>query len=479
MTATGGDDPVRLATALGEFAGALRHDDVPDGVRRAAMWHTADLVGTCVAALAPTEATRDVCRHLAATWATPTRARVLGLDTTCRPESAALINGTLGQALEMDDKHGPSLARPGATVIPAVLAVAEEQQAEVQELVTAIVVGYEVLVRLGFVARDRFLARGYHTSSLLGGFAAAAAVGRLRGCTPEQIVDALGIVGTFASGIQEATRTGATSKILHGGWGAHSGILAVDLAIGGITGPASVFEGPYGFFPAHLSPIDGELDWAAPVHDLGRHWHLPETAYKPYPCCQLLHAFIDAAIQVRADIEADGGTVADIAHISCRLAEPGLALVTEPRDRKWAPEYPHEARFSLPFVVAAAFTDGEVDLDTFAPARLADPRLRALAGKVESGDDPESDYPLHCPAVMDVTANGMTYHRRVAHHPGSPEAPLSEDAVLDKFAANTSWLLGQSARRVGADIAGLPGDAPIHRITTPVAADRAVAGDAR
>lgn len=455
-----------LAATLGGFAGAVRHGDIPDSVRRETLWHIADLVGTCIASVAPTEPSGEVCRRLAEAWAAPAGSSVLGLVTRCRPESAALINGALGQALEMDDKHGPSLARPGATVIPAALAIAEERDLTVRDLVTAVAVGYEVLVRLGFVARHRFLERGYHTSSLLGGFAAAAAVGRLRGCTPEQIVNALGIVGTFAAGIQEATRTGATSKILHGGWGAHSGILAVEMATSGITGPESVFEGPYGFFVSHLSPITGELDWATPAESLGRRWYLPETAYKPYPCCQLLHSFIDAARQVLVDLEADGVDVADIERVSCRLAEPGLTLVTEPADRKWAPEHPHEARFSLPYVVAAAFVNGRVDLTTFRPASLADPRIRALAARVDAAPDPDSDYPLHCPAVMDVTANGRTYHRQVPYHPGSPEAPLSEDDVLDKFVANTSWLLGSEARRTGAGIAAMSDDLPARRISS-------------
>ena len=90
---------------------------------------------------------------------------------------AALLNGSLAQALEMDDKHGSSLARPGSTVTPAVLAVAQANNMSLTEVVTAVTVGYEVMIRLGFVAGDRFLERGYHTSSLLGAFGTVAAVG--------------------------------------------------------------------------------------------------------------------------------------------------------------------------------------------------------------------------------------------------------------------------------------------------------------
>ena len=130
-----------------------------------------------------------------------------------------------------------------------------------KEMIAAVTAGYEVMIRLGFVGGDRFLARGYHTSSLLGSFGAAASIGNLAGTAPEKIVDALGISGTFASGIQESTRTGSTSKILHGGWGAHAGMLAIDLAQAGITGPESVFEGKFGFFETHLTPIKGQLDF--------------------------------------------------------------------------------------------------------------------------------------------------------------------------------------------------------------------------
>src|ERR1700733_824244 len=114
----------------------------------------------------------------------------------------------------MDDKHVSSLARPGSTVTPAVLAVAQANNMSLNDVVTAVTVGYEVMIRLGFVGGERFLERGYHTRSL------------------------------------------------HGAWGAHSGIVALDLATAGITGPSTVFEGKFGFFNCFLTPITGQLDFA-------------------------------------------------------------------------------------------------------------------------------------------------------------------------------------------------------------------------
>jgi 2-methylcitrate dehydratase PrpD len=325
------------------------------------------------------------------------------------------------------------------------------------------------MIRLGFVAGERFLARGYHTSSLLGGFGATAAIGRLTGQPAAEISDAFGIVGTFASGIQESTRTGSTSKILHGGWGAHSGIVAADLAAGGITGPDSVFEGQMGFFRTHLTPIEGELDFARAAAGIGTQWYLPDTAVKPYPCCQLLHAFIQAAKQLLKEFAEQGVSPADIESVHGRLAEPGLTLVTEPKDRKTQPTEPHEARFSLPYVVAHALLRGDVDLETFRPAALADPAVRALASRVTTSVDPDSDYPAHCPAILEVVVGGVTHRRHVPFHPGCPEAPLSEDDVLDKFARNTRWLLGSAARVIGAELAGMPETAPVSEAIALVA----------
>jgi len=465
------DPQAALARTYAEFAAGLRREDIPPHVRRAAQWHLADSIGVAIAAADPDEPTGRALRTVADAWAVETGSLVLGTGRRLRPEAAALINGALGQALEMDDKHGSSLARPGSTVIPAALAGAERGDVTVSDLLTSVVAGYEVMIRLGFVAGKRFLARGYHTSSLIGGFGAVAAVGNLRGLPSAQIVDAFGIAGTMASGIQEATRTGSTSKILHGGWGAHAGMIAADLAAAGITGPESVFEGEFGFFLTHLTPVEGELDWTRSAAGLGETWYTPDTAVKPYPCCQLLHAFIVGLGQLRTRVLESGFDPADAESITCRLAEPGLTLVTEPVERKVRPREPHEARFSLPYTAAHALLRGSVGLSTFRDKALADTDVLELASKVRTGVDPESDYPAHCPADIEVRVGGQDFALRVPYHPGSPEAPMTEDDILDKFERNTAWLLGGTARATGERIAALPEGSPVGDIALALAAE--------
>lgn len=438
-----------LSQKLSRFAAGLQRDDIPPAVRDAALWHIVDSVGVSLAGASPGEESGAAFSAYAADWAQGSGATLLGLNASAAPETAALVNGSLAQALEMDDKHGYSLARPGSTIVPAVLAMAEARNLSLDEAVVATVAGYEVMIRLGLVAGERFLERGYHTSSLLGAFGVTAAIGRLLKRSPEDIVAAMGIAGTFASGIQESTRTGSTSKILHGGWGAHAGIIALQLAGSGITGPASVYEGKFGFFETHLTPITGKLDFETAGLALGERWYLPETAYKPYPCCQLLHAFIEAGKRMLVNFAKDGIKLDEIERISCQLAEPGLTLVTDPLERKRRPQTPHEARFSLPFGVASTLVHGDVGLESFRRERLGEPSVLRLAALVAASVDPDSDYPKHCPAILEITARGKTYREHVPFHPGSPEAPMSKADVLDKFARNAGWLLGEQARDIG------------------------------
>ena len=440
---------VAIATELAAFSAELAGTDIPEEVRDAARWHLLDTLGACVAGAWPGDVCGASLGELANRWQGGD-ASVVGTGTQARPEAAALINGAFAQVLELDDKHGPSLARPGSSVVPAVLAIGEAFDISVDEALSAIVVGYEVMIRLGGVAGSGFLRRGFHTSALLGALGAAAAGGRVRGASAATIADALGIAGTFAAGIQESTRTGSTSKVLHGGWGAHAGCVAAELAECGITGPATVLEGSYGLYHSHLAPDDEDLDWSRATADLGVRWHTPETAFKPYPCCQVLHSFIEACKEIRAALATAGTEVSEVEEVVCLVKEPGLTLVTKPTAEKQAPTHPHEARFSLPFVVASALRYGDIGVDSFSGAALVDRDILTLAARVRAEEDPDSDYPLHCPARMEVKAAGRTYRSEVLYHPGCPEAPLAPAAVRRKFIDNVDSLLGPA----GATLAG-------------------------
>ena len=179
------------------------------------------------------------------------------------------------------------MVHPSAAVIPAALAAAEDVRASGAELLRAIALGMECSVRVGLAARGGFHAKGFHTTAIAAPFGSCIAAGVLLDLTENQLVNALGLAGSMAAGLFEFIAEGSNVKLVHTGWGAQSGIQAARLAQAGMTGPASVFEGRYGLFRAHL---DGGFDAEVISADLGTRWHQLDTSFKPYPCCHFLHA---------------------------------------------------------------------------------------------------------------------------------------------------------------------------------------------
>src|SRR5690606_34533635 len=125
----------------------------------------------------------------------------------------------------------------------------------------------------------------------------------------------------------------------------------------------------------------------------------------------------------------------------------------------------------------SALLFGDIGLESFAKERLADERILALAARVQAEEDPDSDYPAHCPAILEVTARGKIYRRHVPYHPGSPEAPLSKNDVLDKFERNTRWYFAEGARSVGERLAGTPHEASYEAVVSTI--ETAASGIAR
>jgi 2-methylcitrate dehydratase PrpD len=199
-------------------------------------------------------------------------------------------------------------------------------------------------------------------------FAAALTAARLRGLTEVRTVHALGIAGSRAGGLLEFLHTGASTKQLHPGFAAHDGMVAAALAAAGMTGPATVLEGEYGVYRA-LAGRGPDLD--ALLGGLGERWECTRISIKPYPACHLLHAQLDAAralppgdyVEIVAEVHPDA------APIVCGAG----------KDR---PRSPYDAKFSLPWSVAAMIVDGEVTLATY--DRIDRPEVSALAARVRA-----------------------------------------------------------------------------------------------
>lgn len=344
-----------------------------------------------------------------------------------RAADAALVNGTAAHAFELDDYHNAKL-HPGAVVIPAALAVAEELEVSGERLVTAIAAGYEVMIRSSLALNPSAARlRGWHLTGVCGPFGAAAACAVLLGLDVERTAWALGLAGTQGSGLWAFNADGAMSKRLHAGKAAHSGVLAAELAAAGFTGPTQIYEFHDGGF---LKAYSDASDPAPLTQDLGKRYHLDAISVKPYSCCGSTHAYIDAALELRRRL---GNSWAP-----ARAVRVGMSKVVDVQcGFDYIPSTALNAQMSIRYVVAAALMDGQVLPRQFGPEKMRDPELAALAAKLELVADPELDklYPVHFAGWVAAEVDGEWMRVDVLDPSGSLARPIDAAGITEKFRA--------------------------------------------
>ena len=209
-------------------------------------------------------------------------ATLFGENVTVAPSRAALANGTASHGFELDDIIQGALVHPGAVVIPAALAVAEQSGASGERLLLGIVAGYEVIARLGWALGAEHNTRGYHTTGVAGPIAATVAAGIVLGLSMEIILSAIGIACSSAGGIKAFTQgTGGMVKRMHAGRAAETGVLACELAQRGFTGPMAGVDGRFGLLEV-IGGADSCVE--ALTNNLGHEYaNLPTVAEAALP----------------------------------------------------------------------------------------------------------------------------------------------------------------------------------------------------
>jgi 2-methylcitrate dehydratase PrpD len=423
------------AAALAEFAAALRLASIPSAVRQSAALRVLDTLGCALAA--SREAWAPSVIGLASQWGEGTGpCSVIGSAHRATPPIASLVNGCLAHGLDFDDTHSPSIVHASSALVPAALALGECGDLPGGLVLTALVAGYEAVTRLGMAAPGRFHERGWHATAVCGAFGATVTAGRCLGLGVSQLISALGLAASMASGVLEFLEDGSAAKRLHPGWAAHSGILAATLASGGFTGPATGLEGRFGFYRAALGEAP---DFGPALSSLGVEWETLRIAFKPYPCCHYNHAFIDAALAIRRE---HGVNPDDVAEVECLVPAGEVPVVCEPAGVKRRPRTPYEAQFSLPYTVAVALAEGRVGVGSFAAERIGDAAVLDLASRVRYSVDQESGFPATFPGWVRVRLrDGRLLERRQPANRGGPEYPLSRHEIIEKFRDNASRAL--------------------------------------
>jgi 2-methylcitrate dehydratase PrpD len=347
---------------------------------------------------------------------------------------AALINGTAAHGEDFDDTFEGGPVHAGAVVLPAVLAACERERLGGDRLLLGIATGAEVMCRLSLVAPKATHAAGFHPTAVFGALAAAAGVSAALRLPPPAIASSLGIAGSMASGIIEYLAEGASTKRMHAGWAAQSGIRAALMARGGFIGPRTVLEGQHGFYRAFAPSV--KPDFEPLTRDLGCRWLMEQIAFKPYACGTMTQPFVDCAIE----LAEEGVAAGDIETITCEVAEGTVHRLWEPLAVKHRPPTPYAAKFSTPYCMAVGFFDRRAGFAQFIESRVNDPAVLALASKIRYSINPDDEYPRNFTGHLRATLkDGSQREVRRPHMRGGIHAPLSSEELDAKFLDNVLY----------------------------------------
>ena len=355
------------------------------------------------------------------------------------PASAAFINGVAAAVLEFDDTHLATNIHATCAVAAAALPIAQAGAMSGRALLEAVLVGSEIICRLGMVTPVRMHEVGFHPTSVYGVFAAAYAVARLRNLPRNQMADAVGTAASLSSGSIASFEDGTSTKTMHVGFAAAAAVRAVALAKHGISGPSAVFEGRFGWYRSHVQAAES-FDFGALTRELGSRWEVLNIAPKLYPCAYTLMPFISAALALR---ERYGIDPAEVREIRCEIMPRSFRTVCEPLEDKRRPRTSWHGRISLQHTVAEALVLGRFDKSAYAESSLHDPGINALADKVIHLPDPiaAADVSRSRGVVSVELYDGRVLSHTVEDMLGTARNPASEAVYIEKFRANVDGVI--------------------------------------
>ena len=432
------DQVTSVSGQLADWVSSVEFNDLPADVVHAAKTHILDGAGVGLAA----------SRRSVASDVTSAVRRITGGYGQCTVWSgeklsaapAAFVNGTLIHSLEFDDTHIGSVIHGTSVALPTALATGELVHASGRSMLTAFVVAWEIMVRLGAASPGGYQARGFQTTGACGPLGAAAAAGYLLDLNQEQITSAFGIAGSSAAGLMQYAVDGADSKSTHPGKAAHDGILAAAVASANVRGTQEVIEGQFGVLRSVGGLEDPSAAVAAITDQLGQEWSMPDVAFKLNACCHYAQPFLEAiSVLIAQGLEPD-----EIEEIDCAVAPEIVSVICEPELRKQCPRSGYESRFSLPFLIALTLVYGPVLADSCTDARVSERRLLDLAARVRFHTDPNTGFPKRFGGAVQVTTrSGERLTARIDDVNGGPGRRALTVEVAEKFRANAHLVIDE------------------------------------
>lgn len=402
---------------LAQFVAETRWQDIPETVRQHAQRVLLDTVGVILAGSEQPEVGRLRDQLLPASG---TGATVLARGwPQSDPRTAALLNGIAGRSIELCEGHQYVSCQGAVQIVPTVLSLAESANCSGREALEALILGYDVAVRIGACVTTRALAHQNGQAPLLGAVAAGA---RLRGLNAADTSRALRIGATLLLTPSYTNAVaGATVLNVAGGLSGFAGALASDLARAGFEAQGNAIEEAF----QHL--VGDGFDPAPMLDNLGRRWEISRNYFRLRACCNPIYAALDALEAVLADLRPTADEINRIEVATYRFA----SVMQDPE-----PQNTFAARYSLPHAAAVTVVQGHAGYDAFTEAALHDPTIAALRRRIHIREAPEMTavVPRLKPArvtVMLTDGRQSTHTCETAR--GDFQHPYTEAEIRGKF----------------------------------------------
>ncbi|MGE0221934.1 MAG: MmgE/PrpD family protein [Acetobacteraceae bacterium] len=435
--------------ALAEFVAALRYEDLPDPVVRAACDIILDSVGCALAAWTEDKDKSRIARDIAAMYPAPNNgAGVIGAPVRdAQPAFAALGNGILINAADNDDTHKRALLHTGSVVVPVALALGQSQGLSGRDVILSVVAGYEVAVRVGMAVMPTHY-RFWHSTATNGTFGAAASAAKALGLDADGAQRALGLAGTQAAGLNTFFESGDMTKSFHPGKAALNGILSGQLAAMGHTSPPGILEHPKGYLAAFsLEPKPEAL-----TAGLGSTWEILQNGIKFFPSILASHSPIQATLAIVNRVRLDPNEILSITNETYNTVKSHFSNKDVTGTMS--------ARVSVPYCIAVAAVDRVLTQAQFLPDRVDDKLVRQVLERTEVVPVPELDklYPENFPARVTIRMrDGSTHQETVMKPKGDPGNPLSPEEIAVKYRDNAAGVMDAArSEALLAAIRGLP-----------------------
>lgn len=406
---------------LADFYANINIKDIPETVVRKARVTLFDFLTVLSAGKYDSDFIEIIRRYLDSRTEAE-ESTILGMNVKKSAQTAALVMGMISHGVELDDGHRHGTCHPAVAIIPAVLAEGERAESSFEEMLKAIIIGYDCMLRAARAINPSHLRRGFHTTGTCGALGAGAAAASLRKYDREKMAYSISISGLQSAGFQEMLHGNPSIKALQPGKAAQAGILSAELVGFGAKGPLSIFEGQHGW----LKGMTDEYREEDLLGELGERWEITNTYTKLYPTCRHCHAPIDMMIE----IHKKGVSISSIKKIILETYNIGIVevgLIKQPKNFE-------EAMFSVSYSMAVALKYGVARIKEM-KASLTDEEILRIASEVEILEDDEMNkkYPKERGARVTVLLkNGEKIVLEQPIPKGEYDTPLTDEQYRHK-----------------------------------------------